>query len=79
MLNHDIIEREGVALTMFLCILDLAACRLAGDHVATVARFWPEILTEICVWCLTTILSLHAFAWSGIIILKQPFFVKAID
>ena len=79
MLDYDIIKREEVIITMILCILDLAACRLAGDHVATVARFWSEILTEICVWCLTTILSLHAFAWSGIIIRKQPFFVKAID
>ena len=62
---------------MFLCILDLAACRLAGDHIVTVAGFWSEILTEICVWYLTSLLSLHAFAWSKDIVFAEQFLVKS--
>lgn len=47
---------------MYLCILALAAYQLTDERITTLDKFWSDILTEIFIWCLTTILDLYAFA-----------------
>ncbi|HCV69860.1 MAG TPA: hypothetical protein DGW67_10685 [Clostridiales bacterium] len=61
---------------MTICIIALAAYWLTRSDVSTVCDIWSEILTEISSWCLTTILHLHATAWSNNIIVYQTLFVN---
>ena len=62
MLDYDIIKREGVIITMHLCIIALAAYQLSDERITALDKFWSDILTEIFIWCLTTILDLYASA-----------------
>ena len=77
MLDYVIINKhEGSVYTMTICIIALAAYWLTRSDVSTVCDLWSEILTEISSWCLTTILHLHATAWSNNIIVYQTLFVN---
>ena len=66
MLDHGIIERE-VCVILTMCIVSVAAARLTLDQIHS-SQVWLDLFGEICARGLTTILSLHAYAWSTYII-----------
>ena len=47
---------------MYLCNIALAAYQLTDERIAALDKVWSDILTEIFIWCLTTILDLYASA-----------------
>lgn len=62
MLDCATIKQGGVIITMYLCIIALAAYQLTDERITALDNFWSDILTEIFIWCLTTILDLYASA-----------------
>lgn len=62
MLDCVTIKQGGVIITMYLCNIALAAYQLTDERITALDNFWSDILTEIFIWCLTTILDLYASA-----------------